>query len=96
VQTGRGSHPYRGIPEDNDVPADIKSTLSVGNIQVPLIFISKGTYLSIVAGDMAEWSVYGNWQPIFQGPPDILHLQRCNGHCTVYSDQETRCCLGRA
>jgi len=40
------------------VLTDVKSTLRVGDILVPLIFMSDGTHLSNFAGDKKEWAVY--------------------------------------
>jgi len=37
---------------------DIETTLRVGDILVPLIFMSDGTHLSNFAGDKKEWPVY--------------------------------------
>jgi len=37
---------------------DVKSTLSVGDTPVPVIFLSDGMHLSNFAGDHKEWPVY--------------------------------------
>jgi len=39
------------------VLTDIKSTLRVGDILVPVIFMSDGTHLSNFAGDKKKWPV---------------------------------------
>jgi len=37
---------------------EVKATLRLGDILVPLIFMSDGTHLSDFAGDKKEWPVY--------------------------------------
>jgi len=70
------------------VLTDVKSTLSVGDTLVPLIFMYNGTHLSNFAGDKKEWPVYDNWQSIFEGPPDALNTERRNIRSPADSDQE--------
>ena len=57
---------------------DVKSTLTVGDTVVPLIFVSDGTHRLTFTGDKIEWRVYMTIGNLSSKLP-----QKPSTHCVV-------------
>ena len=66
------------VLEDNNVLIEVKATLGLGDILVPLMLMSDGIPLLNFAGDKKEWAVYMTWVNL----SSTIH-QMPSTHCVV-------------